>query len=831
MKTAPRAPGPRAKVIETMHRGIRFFPTPLALVLLLAAPAAAQPRVETRLTLSPGALSRAGALQMAGFQQNLTPGQPALPRRTLLVALHPDADLSTLTVRRSGGPQDTLPGSYRLRPNGPARLLLRGKLHLDWGPRRGHLRGGRDPAAYDPAGAALFPARTVSVGAETRRRGMRLLQLVHTPLRYRHATGELLLQRHGEVLLSYALRPGAASRPADPLLLSHLAEVQNRAQAAKWYAPGRADTAARPGYAVIIPEALKKASAQLAAFVQQKTALGYVVTVVGETELQTAKGVAAGASDAERVRAWLQQNYQSLGLKYVLLVGNPDTRRKGVPMVMTYPMATHHSYPTLTPSDYYFADLSGNWDLDGDGKLAEYPDDKGSGGVDFTPEVYVGRIPVYDDNVAALDKILQKTTAYIAEKGDRAWRRRVLQPAAMLFFEKQYNQNHIRVDGASMAEAIYLQAIKPAGLSRTTLYETAGVDPSTYSCDTPLTADNLVKEWQKGYGLVTWMAHGSATGAYRTVWAKDDGDKIPSYQEVSSPAFITYSDVLQLDDARPSIVFHGSCANGTPERADNIGYGLLLHGAVATVASSRDALVVLRGGEEGQANIFGVERDFTKLLLSGKSVGEALLEAKRTVSDTLGNITWYTRAEINLYGDPSITLSSCTTDAHCDDGKACNGKERCSAGQCSPGKKLSCTSADPCTVASCDDQKGCLLTPRPDGEACDDGKFCTVQGVCRAGVCQSKPRCAAPQNPCVSGVCDDKTRTCDVVPIAEEGGLCREGTAREGTCQAGLCRPQSGGGCAVAGGRSGAPGALGLLLLGLGLLWRRRRGRATSGQS
>ncbi|MEZ4610103.1 MAG: C25 family cysteine peptidase [Caldilineaceae bacterium] len=55
------------------------------------------------------------------------------------------------------------------------------------------------------------------------------------------------------------------------------------------------------------------------------------------------------------------------------------------------------------------------------------------GGVDFAPELYVGRIPVYMSNdgwSATLDSILRKTIAY--EISDREWRRSALLTMAFL---------------------------------------------------------------------------------------------------------------------------------------------------------------------------------------------------------------------------------------------------------------------------------------------------------------------------------------------------------------------------------------------------------------
>ena len=793
--------------------------TSLALALL-TTPASAQARsITTRLNLVPGAVDSA-SLTMAGFDRNHTPGQPALARRELSVALHPMADLRTLQLNIAEGPTDTLPGRHQLAPNPAARVMYQGQVDLHWG-QAGTIVKGRDLAAY---GARIFPRQVVTRGRVSDRRGLLVLRLAYTPLRYRHATGELLLQRQTRVSLSYTLLPGRAA--LDPQHQAHLTELANLEQARTWYAPpppapGPQPAKAKMGYVIMIRDVLAKKSKQLAAFVKHKQAMGFSVTVVGDKQL-TAISVGPAGGDAERMRFWLQKNYKALDLRYLLIIGNPDPSRPGVPMKNTYAYAKNTTYPTIAPSDYYYADLTGNWDLDGDGKVGEYPDDKGTGGVDFAPEVYVGRIPIYDDNATVLDRILLKTMRYATDAGDRSWRKRVLQPAAMIFYDNQYGKKHLRIDGATMARAINDKCIKPNGFTSTTLYEEDGVDPSKLKGDIPLTRDNVVKEWRKGYGLVTWFGHGSPDAVVRTIWAKDDGDKVPEYGEISSPDFLTFDDVLKLNDARPSFVFHGSCSNGTPEKPYNIGYGLLLNGAVGTVSSTRIAVVLLGASyEASKANIFGVEMDFTDALLKGKPVGEALFEAKQKVYEQLGMLTWFTRMEISLYGDPSLTITSCTSAADCDDSKACNGKERCAAGQCLAGKAVSCSSADPCTEALCDEKTGaCVKQPRPEGEACDDGKFCTADERCAAGACVGRARCAIKDNPCVASTCDETARSCSVT-AATAGQVCRAGTEREGQCQAGVCHPDDDGGCAVPG-RIPPPG-WGLALLAMLVALNRRR--------
>jgi hypothetical protein len=816
-------------------------PRALTALVVLGALALPAPRVDARgeatisteLTLTaptPEGASGAATLlatsdrapALAGFVRSDVPAQPALPHRLLTVALHPDADLRTLKITLKRGPVASLPGSYRLAPNPPFRFRVRGKALKSWG-RAEAVVGGRDVAAY---GAAPFPARELTRAWLSNYRGQPLLTLRYRPLRYRHDSGELLLTRQLRATLSYRLvssapanlRARGGKRQADTQLATRLARVANAPQARGWYA--KANSTAPLGYAIIIPDALRKASSKLDAFIAHKQALGFKVFVSSDAELAQVQ-IGKDDGDPQRIRGWLQQRYKALNLAYALLIGNPTSSSPGAPMMLAHTVENHSSINEITPTDHYYAELTGTWDKDGDGKVAEYPQDGGEGGMDFEPELLVGRVPVYDDNVAVLDDILAKTIRYEQAKGDLAWRGRVLQPAAMLFLENQYGQSrYARQDGADQADAVYKQVIAPAGWGHTSLYERDGQDPSKLPSDGPLDTETVVKEWNRGYGIVNLFGHGSAHGIYRLLWTEDNGDKVPGWGELAEPSFLSYGDIMRLTNERPAVVFHMSCSNGTPERPDNLAYGLLRHGAVATAAASRVAIVPdIASGPLA----IGMSRDFVRELIAGKTTGEALFAAKAAVLEYPSQIGWYTMLQYNLYGDPSLRIARCSADADCDDGKVCNGAERCTKGLCQAGKAVDCASADPCTEARCEEPTGtCSKLPRPDGERCDDGLFCTVSETCQAGACVGKPRCSAADNPCVAGVCSEVTRSCDVEPLMPEGQRCRAGSSREGACRAGLCEPDNDG-CAVAkpGGNTGLPWLGGLLLLWV--LWRRRR--------
>ena len=137
-----------------------------------------------------------------------------------------------------------------------------------------------------------------------------------------------------------------------------------------------------------------------------------------------------------------------MGIKYVLLIGDPAPETGDVPMKMCWPR-NHESEYKESPTDYFYADLTGNWDLDGDLYFGEYNDDRGIGGVDFDAEVYVGRIPVYGSDYAILDNILQKLITYETEVGDLSWRKKALLPEAMSNYANEDGIAWGRTDGAA----------------------------------------------------------------------------------------------------------------------------------------------------------------------------------------------------------------------------------------------------------------------------------------------------------------------------------------------------------------------------------------------
>ena len=129
-------------------------------------------------------------------------------------------------------------------------------------------------------------------------------------------------------------------------------------------------------------------------------------------------------------------------------------------------------------------------------------------------------------------------------------------------------------------------------------------------------------------------------------------------------------------------------------------------------------------------------------------------------------------------------------DLLCNDGLGCNGVEMCENGACTA-EPVDCSHLDgPCVVGVCSDKDGgCVAMPKTNGDSCDDGNFCTVDGTCNAGVCETQPRdCSGVADQCNEGVCDETADACVAVPVSD-GTTCDDGqfcTVGE-SCTAGAC--------------------------------------------
>jgi hypothetical protein len=141
-------------------------------------------------------------------------------------------------------------------------------------------------------------------------------------------------------------------------------------------------------YVIVTTNAIKNHSICLSDFVHHKEDRGFKVKVITEDDYNFPTRIVPDGR-AERIRAWLQRHYINYGIRYVLLIGNPDPddpmysddQVGDVPMKQIWwrlPGETiqgnmDYGFHWGDATDWYYADLTGNWDASNDGIFGERP--------------------------------------------------------------------------------------------------------------------------------------------------------------------------------------------------------------------------------------------------------------------------------------------------------------------------------------------------------------------------------------------------------------------------------------------------------------------------
>lgn len=94
-----------------------------------------------------------------------------------------------------------------------------------------------------------------------------------------------------------------------------------------------------------------------------------------------------------------------------------------------------------------------------------------------------------------------------------------------------------------------------------------------------------------------------------------------------------------------------------------------------------------------------------------------------------------------------------------------------------------------CSSGVCNPRtRRCELAPVPDGTPCEDGDACSSGDACAGGTCVGEPTdCSDLDDVCVRGVCDPATGAC--MPVESDGVVCDDGDActSDDVCSAGRC--------------------------------------------
>ena len=575
-------------------------------------------------------------IHVPGFYSIGIPGYPDLPAKIFYIALPPDVDIKSISVTFTASEAIYL-GKYAIRELPPL---------ATWDGQKRIIA--EYQSVYDQD--RFFPEKPIEYLGFSQMRKWRMVRIRYVPFCYNPVTKDLKYFASATVKISYRmseLRLASDSQLADSVMDDRASELlANYVEARSWYQPNTKVPRAQQisDYIIITTNAIRSASTKLNEFVSYLNSRGFSPLVVTEDDFGGLTGQSPNGT-AEKIRQWLINNYITLGIKYVLLIGNPNPNTGDIPMKMCWPRYSSDSYRE-SPTDYFYADLTGNWDLDGNGYFGDFGGDSGAGGVDFMNEVYVGRIPVYS-GVTYLDSVLTKIISY-GSSTDNAWRRNFLLP--MSFLDDS-------TDGAYLGEAMVNDYLAPSGISYTRLYmqgSLCAAADSIFPSEAELISGATLAKWtSRPYGMVVWFGHGNYHGAYL------------GYSECGSGYILNSDDTTLLDNSHPAFVFQCSCENGYPEQPSNLATALLYKGAIATFGATRVSWYAVSSWYTGLkylADIASIGYYYAQeLVTKGKPAGDALFVVKADMGSNgyySGGMSWMNLFDFNLYGDPATSLYS-----------------------------------------------------------------------------------------------------------------------------------------------------------------------------
>ncbi len=419
----------------------------------------------------------------------------------------------------------------------------------------------------------IFPTEVGHLEGIKQLREHKLAMVSIYPIRYNTETYELIWHKIISIKLGYSIEKTDAQPTHHPSpLFEELASeiIYNYKESANTKPIPSLLPGVSPRYIIITTPILEATMQPLANWKTQK---GVPTEIYNTTYIYANYG---GVDNPAQIRNFTEHMYNTYGIEWVLLAGDHDT----VPPRICYAEIDGDYVPT----DYYYADLTGNWNSDGDSLWGESTDN-----VDWFPEVYVGRLPT--NSITEMKYLIENITNYEKNPPAGTWFKKAVLCGAFTNFDEDTNGDNardtLRTDEAKLKYNIQSRFI-PAWYQSDRLYEASGIDTTTYAYDYALTNASAVSRMNVGETVVNWAGHGNQTGIYRKVWDADtDNDTWADPAECSWPSFFTTSDLPTNGNKKP-LIYAFACLTGAFDHtSDCLGEHSLKNFAIGYIGASR----------------------------------------------------------------------------------------------------------------------------------------------------------------------------------------------------------------------------------------------------
>ncbi len=523
------------------------------------------------------------------------PGEPSLPIVSRRYLLPSDADMKSVTV----SVVDSKEKIFRENCTVPATELF--------------TTDNKGKAVLAEATAALhdgiFPQSRIYDFSVGKLDSYKIVTVSVAPYRFNFSTGELFYSDTINLSINYNQNRSRLSPfPVRSISAARAAALtENFNKTGPSY--GSAVRAEGKGhYLILTSSEILPMLTELESFKASKEAQGYRVSILCEDSW----GGSSNSGNVHQIRSWLQENYESEGYTHLLIIDNPVTG--AIPMLKATPDWSARYEPLI---DMYYGELSGDWDINKDGKYGMYgffnSKDFEIGGADNLQELFVGRIPYYGD-ASVINTILRRIVDYSSKTAEESsWRKHLYMP--MNDFGPELG------DGAKYGGIVKSNVIDQSEWNLTEIYGS--------NCSRP----KVIDLWNESRpGLVLWQAHGLDDYAEKLILSKE---------------------AVQL--TVPTHTYQTSCHTGKPENPDNLAFAILKSSAISTIGAAVQCLYTSNKtsfGQKGGARDYGYI--YAKHMILEREPAGVSHAAARAELAIKSSSDWLNCIETNLYGCPAV---------------------------------------------------------------------------------------------------------------------------------------------------------------------------------
>jgi len=376
-----------------------------------------------------------------------------------------------------------------------------------------------------------------------------------------------------------------------------------------------------------------------------------------------------GIDSAEKIRNMIKSYYESDHIRWVLLAGDAEDDLLPIRYVFNPDVTLVSGQSEYSnwndyykPTDFYYADLNGDWDQDGDGNWGENSDNNANGidEIDWTPDVYVGRLPA--DNAVELSNMINKSIKYEMNPEGGDWMNKMLLSAGISSYlppEDEARLSEYIWKNYTQFEMNFTHLIQSTGSFTATI-------PPFPNVQTDLTHSNFVDTFNgdifgDGNSVVFFAGHADPTqftdsSGYGPFYTRDDA-------------------ISSNNTNKPSLVYADACTTSPYDVEgsigdNNIGENLINRpnaGAIGYIGGIRVTWYLEEDTNLEKLNRGNAKLFFKEFFQERKfQQGRALFDSKIAYinsdyflrGDTSMDLEWQRKNVLayNLLGDPEIDI-------------------------------------------------------------------------------------------------------------------------------------------------------------------------------